>query len=230
MMAEFNGGTIILGLLIFAAIMAASFWYSAKRRKELLAWCQQRGLSFYPSGIDDVESRFPNCGAFRQGSGRRASNAITGVWQGRQLLAFDYQYTTGSGKNSHTHFFSALALGGDIPLKPLNIRSENVFDKIGTFFGHEDINFESAEFSRRYHVAAPDRKWAYDVLHQRAIDFLLSRDCKLNLQFDGQCVVAWRSTDHRFSPQEYESAAGIVQGLLDLLPEYVVRQQKEGCA
>ena len=59
-----------------------------------------------------------------------------------------------SGKNRQTHVFSAVILDSDVVLQPLFIRPEGFFDKISEFFGADDIDFESAEFSRRFYVKA----------------------------------------------------------------------------
>ena len=37
----------------------------------------------------------------------------------------------------------------------------------------DDIDFESDEFSRKFYVQSSDRKFAYDVLHPRMMEFLL---------------------------------------------------------
>jgi hypothetical protein len=98
-------------------------------------------------------------------------------------------------------------------------------DKVTEFFGYDDIDFESAEFSRKFYVQSPDRKWAYDVLHQRAMEFLLVSPV-FSLRFDTQCVIAWRSAT--FEPAEFTQALTLVRGLLDQLPGYLVKEQTGG--
>ena len=41
-----------------------------------------------------------------------------------KLCAFDYHYTTGSGKNDKQHHFSGVIITTNLPLKPLWIRHE----------------------------------------------------------------------------------------------------------
>jgi len=110
-----------------------------------------------------------------------------------------------------------------LPLKPLYLRPESFFDKMVQLMGFDDINFESAEFSSRYHVSGPDRKWAYDVLHARAIEYMLAQE-PTTIQFDRHAVLAFRSGC--FEPEQFESVADTVCGLLDLLPKYVLDQQR----
>ena len=47
-------------------------------------------------------------------------------------------------------------------------------DKIAGALGFHDINFESSEFSRKFHIKCADKKFAYDVIHPRMMEFLLA--------------------------------------------------------
>ncbi|MCK4626760.1 MAG: hypothetical protein KAV00_15725, partial [Phycisphaerae bacterium] len=107
--------------------------------------------------------------------------------------------------------------------KPLYIRREGFFDKIGQFFGFDDIDFESAEFSRKFYVKSPDKRWAYDVIHTRTMEHLLA-SANFSIRFDRAHVIAWRSRTNK--PADFEAAAELISGILDRLPEYVVRRQK----
>jgi hypothetical protein len=218
---------IVLAIAVAAVVMICGYYAAAQRRKELAAWARSRGFDFYPGKDGMLDERFGRFGCLCRGRSRYGYNRILGDWEGRELLAFDYRYVTGSGKNQQTHRFSAVVLQSRVPLKPLYLRPEGFFDKVTEFFGLDDIDFESAEFSRQFYVKSPDRRWAYDVIHQRAMDFLL-RMPRFSIKFDVMHAVAWR--DRRFGLQEFEQAAGVIAGLLDQLPEYLVRQQtNRGC-
>jgi len=215
----------VLFLVIGAVLVGVAFWWSAKRRKELAAWASAKGLAFRPGRDGSFDERYRAFDCLRRGHSRAAFNIAEGDWNGRRVTAFDYRYVTGSGKNRQTHHFSAIVLGCGVALQPMRIRPENLFDRFTEFFGLDDIDFESAEFSREFHVKAPDKRWAYDVLHQRTMEFLLSMP-RFSIQFDDRCAIAWRN--RRFNTEAFESAIGVVEGILDRLPEYVVRQQVGG--
>jgi hypothetical protein len=108
-----------------------------------------------------------------------------------------------------------------VPLKPLFIRKEGFFDKVGEFLGFYDIDFESAEFSREFCVKSPDKRWAFDVLHQRAMEFLLASP-RFALDFQRDGVLATGSGC--FNPQQFDDAVRVVTGLLDMLPHSVVQE------
>ena len=104
--------------------------------------------------------------------------------------------------------------------------TKDFFDRITEFFGLDDIDFESAEFSRKFFVKAKDKRWAYDVIHTRTMQFLLDMP-QFTMQFDPLHAIAHRSS--KFKTGEFEAAAEVIVGILDRLPDYLVKQmQGEG--
>ncbi len=227
----FGGLPILIFIVVAALIVVGAIysWINAKKRREALAaWAASKGLSFSEGRDGGYEYSFPEFKVLKAGeSDRYAYNIISGSYRNRELRAFDYHYITTStddkGNRTTTHHtFSAVIIASTIPLKPLHIRPEGFFDKIGAVFGFEDINFESAEFSRKYKVTAPDRKWAYDVLHARAIEYLLKLP-PFSMQLDSRNVIFWNNKN--WDVPQFESAMNIVNDLLEMLPEYVKEQQ-----
>ncbi len=225
-------GPAVFGIfvLLFVAIVVLSIWFSAQRRKELSAWAAARGLTFSPGNQDGFDGRFPEFKCLSQGEDRYAYNLMEGSFQTRYFLGFDYHYETHSHdskgrRQTHHHHFSAVVLGSQIPLQPLFLRPEGFFDKVTEFFGHDDIDFESSEFSRKFYVKAEKKRWAYDVIHPRMMEFLLGQP-QFTIQFGCDSVIAYRSS--RFSPPQFGEAAMVVHGMLERLPEYLLKQQLEG--
>ena len=214
--------------LIFVAIVIAlvvyGFYTVARRRKILSAWARSRGFSFNLSKDRAMDDRFGAFDCLRRGHSRYAYNVMRGNCVQLDVIAFDYHYATGSGKNRSNHHFSAVVIASPFPLKGLYIRREGVFDKVTEFFGLDDIDFESAEFSRRFYVKAADKRWAYDVIHQRMMEYLLTAPT-FTLQFDPHHIIAWRSG--RFDTEDFDDAIGLIRGIIDRLPDYLVRQQRE---
>lgn len=220
-------GIFIAGIvLVIVGLAAYGILAKIKRKKDLETWSRLKGLRF-SQGQRRVEHRWPQFTCLRQGDNRYAYNIMEGDWSGRPLTAFDYHYEThstdskGRRQTSH-HHFSAVVLDSGLPLRPLTIRPEGLFDKVAAAFGFDDIDFESAEFSRRFCVKSPDRKWAYDVLHARTIERLLSFPA-FHVEFGPAEVIARRSGT--FSVLDFTAAAEVVRHLLDGLPDYVIEQQ-----
>ena len=217
-------GLVVVAIVAVAGLFSFAIWRRAKRRKALAAWAASNGLAFQITKDRAFGNRFPAFGCLHRGHSRYATNVAKGAWNGRHLLAFDYRYVTGSGKSQQTHRFSAIILQSGVSLKPLRIRPEGIFDRVTEFLGLDDIDFESAEFSRSFHVKSQDRRWAYDVLHPRAMEYLLSMP-RFSIQFNRHNVMVWRNG--RFDPETFETAISIAERLLDSLPGYVLHQQQE---
>ena len=211
-------------VFLAAVLVGVAAWRSAVRKKALTVWADSRGLTLLAGRDTGFDDRYPAFRALRRGSSRYAHHRMEGQWNERRVMAFDYHYVTGSGKNRQVHQFSGVLVESTVPLKPLLVRSENILDRIGEAFGMDDLDFESSEFSRAYHVRSSNRRWAYDVLHARTIEFLLQYP-KHNFQFDERHVLIWR--DRRFDAASFDQALMIATGVLDRLPDYVLRQQTE---
>lgn len=219
-------------ILIAALIIAVAIFgmlAERKRRNELAAWARANKMSFSPAKNRSADERLRMFGCFQKGSSRYSFNEITGEWKGRRFWGFDYHYLTRSRDSkgrtqTHHHNFSAVLLSSPFPLKPLTIRPEHVLDKFVEFFGFDDIDFESAEFSRKFHVKAEDRKWAFDILHTRAMEFLMGAP-RFIIELEDGWALAYDV--QKFSVARFTQAAQVLEGLLDRIPDYVRQQQSE---
>jgi len=146
----------ILTVLFFAGIVGIILlfvhMFSLERRKKMAAYAKSKGLHFSPDKEKKIDTRYSAFKCLRRGHSRYAYNIMRGKLDGRDLTAFDYHYVTGHGKSRRVHNFSALIIRSPLLLKPLYLRPENIFDKVTDFFGFDDIDFESAEFSRKFYV------------------------------------------------------------------------------
>lgn len=234
------------GMLLFvlfgvvAAGVALLAWYLAKQRREALARAAAGlGLSFsardpfagsryehssgflgslFGGSLSGVPGRFGQFGALSRGDSRRAYNVMRGAYRGREVCAFDYRYCTGSGKNRSTHHLSAAVVSTGARFPEIYIRPENLLDKLAGAVGFEDIDFESHEFSKKFFVKARDRKLAYDVVHPRAMEYLLAHP-RWSVELDGTDALV--STGRRWRPEEFARALDHLAGFLDLVPEFV---------
>ena len=226
-MAGFLLFFVFFGLVVFLIIHGHI--KNKKRREAIVRWSSARGLHYNPDKDYGMEDRFSQFSCLKQGSSRYAYNILQGDWSGRPFLGFDYHYSTTSTNSkgrstTHHHTFSAVIIESDVPMKSLTICTEGLFDKLAGFFGFDDIDFESAEFSDEFKVNAENRKWAYDVLHARTMEFLLHAP-RFSIEFSRNQAIAWRGS--RFDIAEYESAVDVITGILDRLPDYVRKQRTE---
>jgi hypothetical protein len=186
------------------------------------------GFSFTRNRDHMLGSRYEFSG-LNTGDNRYAYNISSGRQGAHGVCAFDYHYQTYSRdskgrRTTHHHNFSAVILETALPLRPLSIRSENFFDRIGEFIGFDDIDFELAEFSREFHVKSPDKKWAFDVLHQDAMEFLLASP-RFQIELLNGSVMARAGS--KFAPEAFGQALLVATGLIERLPKSVLRELTE---
>ncbi|MCY2924562.1 MAG: hypothetical protein NT031_03845 [Planctomycetota bacterium] len=221
-MTEF---VIIVAVVVLLAVIGLRYRRAA-RDKALHRWARQFGLRYSVDVYNDMEGRYPEFPCLRQGATRYTDNIIDGRWGARRIMAFDCHYSMEADNRLLQTYttFSAVVAESEYPLKDLLIRPETLADKVSALFGFEDIDFESAEFSKAFFVQASDRKWAYDVIHARTMGLLLACP-RFSVQMGGRFVIAWH--DEAFSPDQFTQAAGLITGILDGLPEYVRQQRAE---
>ncbi|MFG0246789.1 MAG: hypothetical protein ACF8MF_12150 [Phycisphaerales bacterium JB052] len=242
---------VILGVLGAAALIMLIIKAAAeaeKRRKqriaEMQAFAQSLGLSFHPGHDPDHDERYDHFEIFQRGFDRAAYNTIFGTITldnaEIELNAGDYTYktrerytTTDSKGRTRTrtrivkHHFSYFIM--ELPyirMPNLLIRREGIFDKIASAFGKNDIDFESAEFSRKYYVKCESRKFAYDIVHPRMMEFLLeTKPGLVDIEQGRICLsdgtAVWKAP--RFS-QSFDWT----KQFLDLWPDFVVKDLTQG--
>jgi hypothetical protein len=136
----------------------------------------------------------------------------------------DYRYTVQRGKNRHTHRFSFLVLRPPWgPVPDFGIRAEHIGDKLLDAIGFDDIDFESEEFSRRFHVKGEDKRFTYAVVHPRMMEFLLQTvppkvDCT-----GGECLL-YVSATSTWPPEEFRKHIAWARQFFELWPEHVRRE------
>ncbi len=134
---------------------------------------------------------------------------------------------TSSGKSTQTTTYRFSYLIVHLPwhgLPDLLIRRENFLDRIAGAFGFDDIDFESAEFSRKYCVKSPNKRYAYAVIHQRMMEFLLAYEVPaVDIEYGRLCI---SDGSKRWEPQEFEAYMAWVKKFLEQWPEHVLAQAR----
>lgn len=223
----------VIGVTIALAIIA--YRQETQRREALATLAAQRGWSFDPSHDTQHDEQYAQFGCFSRGHSRSAYNTIEGAVTiaGRRyplkMGDFLYKVTSSNGKQTttSTHRFSYLILHLPFAGVPdLLIRREGMLDKIAGALGFDDIDFESEAFSRRFHVKSRDKKFAYDVIHPRMMEFLMdgggATDAGwLEIEHGAMCITNGAG---RWDPAEFEAKLAWAERFLSLWPDYLVEQ------
>jgi hypothetical protein len=216
----------VLGFLILFGLVAYLSHVARKKREEALRGLARRlGCRFHASDPFGLAARYEPCfPTLAQGSRRYAYNVVAGLLDGRPMRLFDHHHETHSTdskgrRTTHHHHRTFVCLEHDADLGRIEVRPEHFLDRIGAFFGFDDVDFESEEFSRKYHVKAEDRKLAYDVFHPKMIEFFLSLgDFKVTTSRN---LALFRRGSSLMSIEEIERTLLDADGFLDRLPRYV---------
>src|SRR4051812_38474558 len=107
----------LFSLLFFVVIMVlvvVLLIYNNKKEKErtkaLEVTAAQLGWSFSATAPMNMIAGMEGFPLFNQGHGKKIKNFMYGQASGVKAAAFDYIYTVGSGKHSHTYFQSVVYL------------------------------------------------------------------------------------------------------------------------
>lgn len=233
----------IVLVVAFAGIAVLIGWLASKaaerRRAQLAEFAARHGFVFDPNAGNDLNAMgcafpfgntsggyagrrllemFEGFSPFGEGHSKRIDEVILGQKGDRCYYFFHYQYTTGSGKDQTTWNYGIAAVRLPLAFPPLDIRPEVIFDRIGGLLGIKDIQFEMEEFNKAYFVRCENQKFAFDVVHPQAIEYLLRIE-RRSWQFGGPLVVV-RQTG-RYDAHELDRVLADMDGFLDLIPAYV---------
>lgn len=235
-----QAGLILLVVLGVGVVIALAVWahhVEQKRLAALGAFAASMGWSFDPRRDASHDNEYGHFAPFQRGSNRYAFNTMRGpiTLDGRQFHAkagdFHYQVTRSNGKTtSTTHYrFSYLLLEMPFAGVPdLHIRREGLFDKLAGAIGFEDIDFESVEFSRKFHVASRDKRFAYDLITAGMMEYLLAGLPGVLELERGRFLITDGTS--RWEPGEYETILAWTRGFFDRWPRHVVKELEDADA
>ena len=209
------------GVLVAIAIGIYSYQADKKRRAMLQAYAQSSGWT-YVARDDSWCGRFEGS-PFGQGDSRKATNILSGQYDGAPMVAFDYSYETSStdskghrSKTTHRYAICAVQLPAWLP--ELELSPESALTRLAGHLGLGDVELESEDFNRHYRVSARNPKFAYDVLHPRTMAALLGRPA-LHMRLSGVDAVCWESG--RLAPPELLERLSTLQLLVAGIPSFV---------
>lgn len=154
---------------VVGGVAYLAYRYEQRKRAAAVALAHSKGYE-----IDVADKAPPGLpfDLFELGSGRRISYQI---WRpGEHDSAFQYRYTTGSGKNKQTHRRSCTLVQLPFTCPHMTIGPEGFWSAIGRAVGIRDVEVESPEFNRRYRVRCADERFAVTLLDQQVIAWMLS--------------------------------------------------------
>ena len=210
-----------LGVAVVAAVGWAAWQWERRHRQALATLAAERGWD-YSSSDDSWADAFGGA-PFGTGSRRQADNVLQGRVDGREMVAFDYRYETystdGNGsRHTRVHRYAVCAVLLPAPVPTLELRPETVLTRLGGALGLPDVDLESEAFNRRYRVTSREPRFAYDVLHPRTMELLLTGEPR-NLRLSGRDAVTWAAG--RQTPAQVLAQLDVLTTLVGGVPSYV---------
>ena len=201
---------------LFVVVMVWLFTDWTGRRRILGAFAAEQGLEFYAKDQFDLPARFERFDLISRGLLRKASNVLHGSYQAHTLFAFDYHYHL-PGEAEET---SAVVFACDCRLPDLIIRTGDILNE---YPDAEIVRFESHEFNSCFRVQTGDKRFAYDVINPRMMEFLLGH---LDWRFEirGAEVMIYPPLPKRWGPEQFRTAFGLVMEFLGLIPDFVWKE------
>ena len=222
-----SGGFALIVVLVLAGIIGLawlSYHQAKKRREEFAAFAAAQGWT-YVAADHSLAGQWQG-EPFGAGDNRRAINVVTGPFEGRSIVAFDYSYQThSSDNNGHrtttTHRFGIVAMRMPGTLPWLQVEHEGLFGgAVAHALGFRDLQFESEQFNRTFRVKAADDRFGHAVVHPRMMEMLLARG-EIAWRFSGDTVLGWCNGSH--DPNELLSRLDLLKQVVDNVPPYVWR-------
>jgi hypothetical protein len=165
-------GVALAALAVVGVVVARR--YERERIEALGRMCSEMGFAFDPVGELSAFRALADFPIYDRGHSKRVKNVMTGRIDGREVRLFEYQFTTGGGKNRHTAIQTvALFPRGGTGLPDFTLAPENVLHRVGQMFGYQDIDFDSyPDFSSQYLLRGADEPAIRAAFSPMAISYL----------------------------------------------------------
>ena len=164
-------------IVFIALVIGGGILYSMhaakKRREGFIEAAQAMGLQSHPDGDSELMNRFAGFKLFSRGRARKMKNVIQGDSGEVKIAIFDYQFTTGNGKQTQTHYQSVVSLqSNEIQCLEFTMRPESMLDKIGSVIGLKDINFDThPNFSKMFVLKSSDEPGIREYFKPPLLEF-----------------------------------------------------------
>lgn len=201
------------------------FQYKARKKKvaEFTAFAAQRGWRFTPRDRSLV-NRFLG-DPFGEGHSRDAEFVLRGEHRGRPVMAFEYSYKethgTGDEQRTETYTYTVAALSLPAPKPTLQVGREGIGRKLLGLVGVRDLQLESEQFNKTFHIKTDNDRFAYDILHPRMMEWMLAdeRAQSAPFRFERGDLLTW--SRGRIDLQKVQWMLEYLCDVVDKVPGFV---------
>jgi hypothetical protein len=196
---------IIVGVAALVGLIGLVFYgiQEKRRRDAFLRWSRERGLLYVGRQSWTFATRFPGLPVPATHGWARFAHVFEGKVQGgggraRPVWLGELTYLVRSGKRRRLmHETFALVQVGTSAMPPVEIRPEHVGDTLAAAVGLDDLDFESVEFSKRFHVRSSDKRFAWALLDPGMMQVMLDMPEEFHMAVGGPWLAIRRATGSR---------------------------------
>lgn len=209
---------IVILIAIVGVVIVATTLSERRRREALQQLTTEIGLRFDAEPLEELPAELRSLHLFQHGRRRRVGNVLFGQLDGRETWLFDYRYTTGGGKHSHTHKQTVAVYWRDgATLPEFAMRPESIFDKLGALFGAADIDFaEHPRFSSRYLLGSDQEARVRELFRADVLEHLEQADENWCVEGGGAWLLCYRA-GKRVAPERLRGFIDSTRTVADLL-------------
>jgi hypothetical protein len=202
---------IVLGILALVAVIVVLALRAEKKRREALRQlAMTRGYTFKEKDPAFSPGKFK---IFNKGYGRKLYNIL----QKDEFTIFDYQYTVGGGRSSHTYSQTvALVSLKGVKLPQFVLYPEHIFHKIGNAFGYKDIDFDSNPvFSKKYFLKGENEGAIRGLFKVDVLNYFENTNFRGTIEAEGDKLIYYR-TSRRVKPADIDTFVNEAKKIVEL--------------
>jgi hypothetical protein len=166
-----GGGVIVLFVLLGVGAIVVSQLIERRKRARAAAVAAAHGLQYLSGPTSPPDVPFQQ---FSIGHSKRVRHTFWRAGDSLEASVFEYQYTTGSGKNSQTHVCTCALFRTGLRAPHLVLDRQGIFRDLLGKLGLRDIQLESPKFNDTWHVSCQDERFAVTVLDPPMMGWLMS--------------------------------------------------------
>ena len=196
---------VVLFIGVLLVVLLVSSHVKKKRAEAMERVAGELEFSYIKEGDSQMVSSLGRFYLFSKGRRKRVDNLLHGQFEGMDVSIFDYRYTIGGGKHSHTHRQTVMIFqSGSLKLPEFFLRPENLFHKIGGALGYQDIDFDGYEkFSKNYLLRGKDEQAVRETFNESILSYY-EFNGGLSTEGDADTIIIYRASK-KVSPEEIKT-------------------------
>ncbi|HEY3760907.1 MAG TPA: hypothetical protein VGN23_04105 [Verrucomicrobiae bacterium] len=210
---------ITIVIVIYFLFFNKGFDSEYFRLRALRALAKKLQLNFSSNVDFEAPKRWAFISWMNRGTVPTTYNTFHGYYQDCLVTFFDYSFAAGSAR----YYWSTYILELKANFPDLLISHETMESRIVEALGQNHLAFESAEFSHKFRVRCADKKFAYEICHQKMMEFLLANQ-DLTIEIKGGAIAllfeVW------LKPEKVEHNLARLIELRKLLPAYLFEKPR----